>query len=64
MRLRSSHHFVKILENRDIKPGMETKMERNEIETALARQLISEHFDFAFSQLNIQYTKNGESDNL
>ena len=47
-----------------IKPGMETEMERNEIETARARQLISEHFDFALSQLNSQCTKSGESDNL
>ena len=34
-----------------IKPRMETEMERNEIETVRARQLISEHFDFALSQL-------------
>ena len=27
-----------------IKPGMETEMERNEIETACVQQLISEHF--------------------
>ena len=47
-----------------IKPGMETKMERNEIETVLARALISEHFDFASSQLNSQCTKSDESDNL
>ena len=28
------------------------------------QQLISEHFDFALSQLNSQCTKSGESDNL
>ena len=47
-----------------LKPGMETEMKQNEIETALARQLISEHFDFASSQLNGQCTKSDESDNL
>ena len=30
-------------------------MERNETETARVRQLISEHFDFALSQLNGQF---------
>ena len=39
-------------------------MKRNEIETARARQLISEHFDFALSQLNSQCMKGGESDNF
>ena len=47
-----------------MKPGMETEMERNEIETALLWQLISEHFDFASSQLNSQCTKSDESDNF
>ena len=47
-----------------IKPGMGTEMERNEIETARVRQLISEHFDFALSQLQTQCTKSGEFDNL
>ena len=37
-------------------------MERNEIETVRARQLISEHFDFALSQLNSHCTKSGEAD--
>ena len=44
---------------------MET--ERNEMETARAQELISEHFDFTLSQLNTQHTKGmkgGESDNL
>ena len=40
------------------------RMERNEIETAHERQLTSEHFDFALSQLNSQCTKSSESDNL
>ena len=39
-------------------------MKQNEIETAHAQQLISEHFDFALGQLNSQCTKSGESDNL
>ena len=39
-------------------------MKRNEIETARVRQLISEHFDFALSQLQTQCTKSGEFDNL
>ena len=39
-------------------------MKRNEIETAHAQQLISEHFDFALRQLNSQCMKSGESDNL
>ena len=48
---------------------METEMERNETkrnekETARMRQLISEHFDFALSQLQTQCTKSGEFDNL
>ena len=47
-----------------IKSGMETEMEQNEIETGHARQLISEHFDFALSQLNSQCTKSSESDSL
>ena len=47
-----------------IKPGMETEMKQNEIETVLARMLISEYFDFASSQLNSQSTKSDESDNL
>ena len=47
-----------------MKPGMETEMERNGIETVLSRQLISEHFDFALSQLNSQCTKSDESDNF
>ena len=40
---------------------METEMEWNEMESARARQLFSEHFDFALSQLNSQCTKSGES---
>ena len=40
------------------------EMKWNEIEIALARQLISEHFDFTSSQLNGQCTKSDESDNL
>ena len=40
------------------------EMKGNEIETALARQLISEHFDFILSQFNGQCMKSGESDNL
>ena len=47
-----------------IKPGIETEMERNETESACARQLISEHFDFTLSQLNRQGRKSSESDNL
>ena len=47
-----------------IKPGMEKEMEWNEIETARAQQLISEHFDFALSQLNSQCMKSSESGNL
>ena len=47
-----------------MKPGMETEMEQNETETAHAWQLISEHFDFALSQLNSQCMKSGESDSL
>ena len=43
---------------------METEMERNEIETVRVWQLISEHFDFALSQLNSQCTKSDESDKL
>ena len=39
-------------------------MKQNETQTALARQLSSEHFDFTLSQLNSQCTKSGESDNL
>ena len=38
--------------------------EKNQIEAARVRQLISEHFDFALSQLNSQCTKSGESYNL
>ena len=40
------------------------EMEWNVIEIARVRQLISEHFDFALSQLNSQCTKSDESDNL
>ena len=47
-----------------MKPRMKTEMERNEIETMCVRQLISEHFNFALTQLNSQCTKSGESDNL
>ena len=47
---------------------MEMEMERNEpkrnIETVRVWQLISEHFDFALSQLKSQCTKSGEFDNL
>ena len=34
------------------------------IKTTCAQQLISEHFDFALSQLNRQCMKSGESDDL
>ena len=43
---------------------METEIERNEIDPARVRQLISEHFEFASSQLQTQCTKSGEFDNL
>ena len=39
-------------------------MKQNEIETTSAQQLISEHFDFALSQLNSQFMKSGESDDF
>ena len=43
---------------------MKTEMERNETETVHVWQLVSEHFDFALSQLKSQCMKSGESDNL
>ena len=43
---------------------MKTEMKRNEIETEIAQQLISEHFDCTSSQLKGQCTKSDESDNL
>ena len=44
--------------------GNRNGTKRNEIETARAQQLISEHFDFALSQLNSQCMKSSQSDNL